>query len=62
MLPIPIYGGWCKVTRTLTKHQAEESGLANTISYNEENMKLQNASTTIELKHVDTQIEENISV
>jgi len=51
-----------KVTRSLNKVQAQESGLTNTISYNKEDMKLKNASTTMELKHVDTQKEGDISV
>lgn len=55
-----VVGG--KVTRELTKEQAQESGLINHISYTSKSMKLQNASTIMNLGHVDTQEEGNISV
>ncbi|WP_324172369.1 hypothetical protein [Sulfurimonas sp.] len=51
-----------KVTRELTKENAQASGLTNTISYNSKDMKLQNASTIINLAHVDTQKEGDIPV
>ncbi|MBL0707817.1 MAG: hypothetical protein JJW00_02100 [Sulfurimonas sp.] len=51
-----------KVTRELNKDQAQASGLVNTISYSSDEMRLKNASTVMNLDHVDTQIEGDISV